>query len=50
MLEPSVVNGELAVLCPLGSTPVGALTFDLVDGLMQNTRRQINPDKLTGLR
>ncbi|MFZ3471735.1 RNA polymerase sigma-70 factor [Streptomyces sp. 4.24] len=45
----AVVNGELGVLCRLADAPVGALTFDLEDGLLRNLRFQVNPDKLTGL-
>ncbi len=43
------INGELGVLAVVGDTPVGALSFDLVDGRMQNLRLQVNPDKLAGL-
>ncbi|MCC8245614.1 RNA polymerase sigma-70 factor [Saccharothrix luteola] len=50
VLEPASINGELGVLVTVGTTPIGALTFDLADGLVQNLRLQINPDKLTGLR
>ncbi|MFI9816820.1 RNA polymerase sigma-70 factor [Saccharothrix variisporea] len=49
-LEPTTINGELGVLFTLGGTPVGALTYDVADGLLQNLRLQVNPDKLTGLR
>ncbi|WSK73401.1 RNA polymerase sigma factor SigJ [Streptomyces sp. NBC_01276] len=46
---PAVINGELGVLILAGDTPVGAITYDLEDGLMRNLRFQINPDKLAGL-
>ncbi|MGW6917799.1 RNA polymerase sigma-70 factor [Kitasatospora sp. NPDC054939] len=48
-IETAVVNGELGMLCRLGGVPVGALTFDLADGLLLNLRFQVNPDKLRGL-
>ncbi|WP_412077483.1 NAD-dependent epimerase/dehydratase family protein [Streptomyces xanthophaeus] len=47
---PAVVNGELGILCLMGGAPIGALTFDLEDGLLRNLRFQVNPDKLRGLR
>ena len=50
VLAPTSINGELGVLFSVGTTPVGALTYDLVDGLMRNLRLQVNPDKLAGLR
>jgi RNA polymerase sigma-70 factor (ECF subfamily) len=50
VLRPATINGELGVLYTLGDHPVGALTFDLVDGRILNLRLQINPDKLGGLR
>lgn len=46
----AVVNGELGILCLMGGAPIGALTFDLEDGLLRNLRFQVNPDKLSGLR
>jgi RNA polymerase sigma-70 factor (ECF subfamily) len=49
-LEPAAINGELGVLFTIQGTPVGALTFDLTDGRLQNLRLQVNPDKLSGLR
>ncbi|MEU3777321.1 RNA polymerase sigma-70 factor [Streptomyces sp. NPDC032472] len=48
--EPAVINGELGVLYLRGGAPMGALTFDIEDGLLRNLRFQINPDKLGGLR
>ncbi|MGW1783219.1 RNA polymerase sigma-70 factor [Streptomyces sp. NPDC002143] len=48
-MEPAVINGELGVLATLGGHTVGALSFDLVDGRIQNLRFQVNPDKLSGL-
>ncbi|MEW2415552.1 RNA polymerase sigma-70 factor [Streptomyces sp. NPDC046866] len=48
--ETAVVNGELGVLYLQGGEPVGALTFDIEDGLLRNLRFQVNPDKLGGLR
>ncbi|PSK95994.1 RNA polymerase sigma-70 factor (ECF subfamily) [Murinocardiopsis flavida] len=48
-MEPAVINGELGVLAVVGGRVVGALSFDLVDGRIQNLRFQVNPDKLGGL-
>ncbi|CAL9345109.1 RNA polymerase sigma-70 factor [Streptomyces sp. enrichment culture] len=49
-LEAVELNGELGILGTLGGVPVGAVTFDLSDGLIRNLRFQVNPDKLTALR
>jgi len=48
-MEPAQFNGQQGVLYSIGGHPVGALAFDLTDGLMQNLRLQVNPDKLGGL-
>lgn len=48
-LRPAHINGEQGVLAFLGDVPIGALTFDVADGLFVNLRFQVNPDKLTGL-
>ncbi|MHA5049326.1 RNA polymerase sigma-70 factor [Streptomyces sp. SD15] len=48
-MEPAIINGELGVLATLGGHTVGALSFDLVDGRIQNLRFQVNPEKLSGL-
>ncbi|AJF68999.1 RNA polymerase sigma-70 factor [Streptomyces vietnamensis] len=48
--ESAIVNGEQGVLFTMGGHPVGALTYDLNGGRIQNLRFQVNPDKLTGLR
>jgi RNA polymerase sigma-70 factor (ECF subfamily) len=48
-MEPAVINGELGVLAVLGGHTIGALSFDLADGRIQNLRFQVNPDKLSGL-
>jgi RNA polymerase sigma-70 factor (TIGR02957 family) len=50
VLRPVTINGELGVLYTIGDQPVGALTFDLAGGRIQNLRLQVNPDKLGGLR
>lgn len=47
--ESAVINGEEGVLFSLDGRPVGALTYDLVDGLIRRLRFQVNPDKLRGL-
>ncbi|MFC4908629.1 RNA polymerase sigma-70 factor [Actinomadura gamaensis] len=49
-LEAVTVNGELAVMAVLGGQPIGVVTYDLLDGRIQNLRFQVNPDKLAGLR
>ncbi|AYF76193.1 RNA polymerase sigma-70 factor [Nocardia yunnanensis] len=48
-LEPAVINGELGLLSILGDYRVGALTFDIRDGFIENIRFQVNPDKLVGI-
>ncbi|MFD7908213.1 RNA polymerase sigma-70 factor [Kitasatospora sp. NPDC059747] len=45
----AVINGEQSVLFTMDGQPVGALTYDIADGRLQNLRFQVNPDKLTGL-
>ncbi|HEX2312554.1 MAG TPA: RNA polymerase sigma-70 factor [Thermomonospora sp.] len=50
VLEPATINGELGVLMTVGGQPVGAVTFDMADGLVRDLRFQVNPDKLGGLR
>ncbi|MET8797635.1 RNA polymerase sigma-70 factor [Nocardia sp. NPDC004568] len=48
-LEPATINGELGLLVVLGDHPVGAMTYDLLDGRIHHLRFQVNPDKLGGL-
>ncbi|MEV6212360.1 RNA polymerase sigma-70 factor [Kitasatospora sp. NPDC051914] len=48
-MEPAVINGELGILATLDGHTIGALSFDLADGRLQNLRFQVNPDKLSGL-
>ncbi|NEW52272.1 RNA polymerase sigma-70 factor [Nocardia cyriacigeorgica] len=48
-LDATTINGELGLVGVLGDLLVGAITFDLVDGRIQNVRFQVNPDKLAGL-
>ncbi|MDI2130408.1 RNA polymerase sigma-70 factor [Yinghuangia seranimata] len=43
------INGEPGVLMHLGGTPVGALTFEAVDGRITALRYAVNPEKLSGL-
>jgi RNA polymerase sigma-70 factor (ECF subfamily) len=45
----AVINGEDGILFALGDFTIGALTFDLTDGLLHHLRFQLNPEKLTGL-
>ncbi|RAG80944.1 RNA polymerase subunit sigma-24, partial [Streptacidiphilus pinicola] len=47
--ESASINGEEGVLFTLGGQPVGALSYDIADGCLQNLRFQVNPDKLGGL-
>ncbi|KUJ67072.1 RNA polymerase subunit sigma-24 [Streptomyces albus subsp. albus] len=47
--ESALINGEEGVLFTLGGHPTGALTYDLVDGRIENLRFQVNPEKLRGL-
>lgn len=49
-LAPATINGELGLLVLFGEMPVGALTYDILDGRILNVRFQVNPDKLIGLR
>ncbi|MEC3958860.1 RNA polymerase sigma-70 factor [Nocardia sp. CDC153] len=48
-LESASINGELGVLAIIGDYRVGALTFDIRDGHIENIRFQVNPDKLAGI-
>ena len=43
------VNGGTGLLALAGDQPVGAITFDLVDGRIAALRFVLNPDKLAGL-
>jgi RNA polymerase sigma-70 factor (ECF subfamily) len=47
--EPAGINGRPGVLFTLDGHPVGALTFEIADGLISELRFQVNPDKLSGL-
>ncbi|MFI6869859.1 RNA polymerase sigma-70 factor [Nocardia sp. NPDC050406] len=49
-LRPALINGELGILGEIGGYPVGAITFDVLDGRIQNLRFQVNPDKMAHLR
>ncbi|MFJ9366860.1 RNA polymerase sigma-70 factor [Nocardia sp. NPDC101769] len=48
-LESAYINGELGVLAMIGDYRVGALTYDIRDGHIENIRFQVNPDKLAGI-
>ncbi|MFF2083393.1 RNA polymerase sigma-70 factor [Nocardia sp. NPDC058176] len=48
-LQPATINGELGIIGLIGDYLVGALTYDIRDGHIENIRFQVNPDKLTGL-
>ncbi|MEU3843472.1 RNA polymerase sigma-70 factor [Streptomyces sp. NPDC028635] len=50
VLERAGINGELGLLMMLGGTPMGAMTYDVVDGRIRTLRLQVNPDKLSGVR
>jgi RNA polymerase sigma-70 factor (ECF subfamily) len=43
------INGAPGVLFTAMGQPVGALTMETADGLIQELRFQVNPDKLGGL-
>ncbi|MRH89825.1 RNA polymerase sigma-70 factor [Nocardia sp. SYP-A9097] len=47
--ETAVINGELGMVGKIGDYVMGVLTFDQVDGRIENLRFQVNPDKLAGL-
>ncbi len=49
-IRAAVLNGEWGMIGEIGGYPVGAITFDLLDGRVVNIRFQVNPDKLDGLR
>jgi RNA polymerase sigma-70 factor (TIGR02957 family) len=49
-MQPAMINGELGLLVVLGDAPIGALTYDILDGRIQGVHFQVNPDKLSGLR
>ncbi|MEV0028987.1 RNA polymerase sigma-70 factor [Nocardia sp. NPDC050793] len=49
-LESAVVNGELSIVGMIGDYPIGALTYDIHDGRIENIRFQVNPHKLGGIR
>lgn len=49
-MAPATINGELGLLVLVGDQPIGALTYDILDGRVENIRFQVNPDKLNGLR
>ncbi|MFD7846814.1 RNA polymerase sigma-70 factor [Nocardia sp. NPDC059764] len=48
-LESAHLNGELGVMVLLGDFRVGALSYDIRDGHIENIRFQVNPDKLAGI-
>jgi RNA polymerase sigma-70 factor (ECF subfamily) len=48
-LESAIVNGELSIVGIIGDYPVGALTYDIHDGRVENIRFQVNPRKLGGI-
>ncbi|MGW4534875.1 RNA polymerase sigma-70 factor [Nocardia sp. NPDC004340] len=48
-LESACLNGELGVMVLLGDFRVGALSYDIRDGHIENIRFQVNPDKLAGI-
>ncbi|WP_232851920.1 RNA polymerase sigma-70 factor [Nocardia acididurans] len=48
-LESAVVNGELSIIGVIGDYRLGALTYDIVDGRIENLRFQVNPQKLGGI-
>lgn len=47
--RPAGINGQPGVLFTLYGRPLGALTFEIADGLISELRFQVNPDKMRGL-
>lgn len=48
-MTPVTINGELGLLVVAGEMPIGAITYDILDGCVLNIRFQVNPGKLLGL-
>ncbi|WP_067835077.1 RNA polymerase sigma-70 factor [Nocardia lijiangensis] len=48
-LESAVVNDELSIVGMIGDHRIGALTYDIHDGRIENIRFQVNPEKLGGI-
>ncbi|BCJ38592.1 RNA polymerase sigma24 factor [Actinocatenispora thailandica] len=48
-LEPAVVNGEASIVGVVGDYRIGALTYDIHEGRIENIRFQVNPEKLGGI-
>ncbi|QLY33880.1 RNA polymerase sigma-70 factor [Nocardia huaxiensis] len=48
-LESAVVNGELSIIGSIGDYRLGALTYDIREGRIENLRFQVNPQKLSGI-
>ncbi|MFF1442468.1 RNA polymerase sigma-70 factor [Streptomyces sp. NPDC058295] len=48
-LEPATINAEPGLLITLGGRPIGTVSLDVNDGLIQHLRFQLNPDKLRGV-
>ncbi|MEV6774545.1 RNA polymerase sigma-70 factor [Nocardia sp. NPDC051030] len=48
-LESALINGELGIVTVVGGYRVGAFTYDVRDGHLENIRFQVNPDKVRGL-
>jgi hypothetical protein len=48
-LEVAEINGAPGLLATFARQPVGAISFDVVDGHVAALRLIVNPDKLTGL-
>ncbi|WP_280437973.1 hypothetical protein [Nocardia carnea] len=48
-LESAIVNGEASIVGVIGGYRIGALTYDIHDGRIENIRFQVNPEKLGGI-
>lgn len=48
-LESATVNGEASIVGVVGGYRIGALTYDIHDGRIENIRFQVNPEKLGGI-
>ncbi|MEV0489838.1 hypothetical protein [Streptomyces atratus] len=48
-LERATINAEPGLLITLGGQPIGIVSLDVADGLIQHLRFQLDPDRLRGV-